>query len=67
MILGGGALLANSICPRLIQQTYTHAGSTDFKHLFLLPAFIGLGAALVLLLFFHPPAPRPDDPGATSH
>ncbi len=67
MILGGGALLANSICPRLIQQTYTQAGSTDFKHLFLLPAFIGLGAALVLLLFFHPPAPRPDDPGATSH
>ena len=67
MILGGGALLANSICPRLIQQTYTQAGSTDFKHLVWLPAFIGLGAALVLLLFFHPPAPRPDDPGATSH
>jgi MFS family permease len=58
MILGGGALLANSICPRLIQQTFTHNGVTDFKGLFLLPTFVGLGAAAVLALFFHPPAVR---------
>jgi nucleoside transporter len=28
----------------------------DFRHLFLIPAAGGLGAALFLLLFFHPPA-----------
>ncbi len=33
MILGIGALLANSICPRLIHETATaHDGLTDFKH-----------------------------------
>jgi MFS family permease len=58
MILGAGALLANSICPRLIQQTFTHNGVTDFKGLFLVPCFVGLGSALVLLLFFHPPKTR---------
>ena len=30
-ILGIGALLANSICPWLIQNVYTHDGVTDFR------------------------------------
>jgi nucleoside transporter len=29
---------------------------TDFRTVFLIPAAVGLGAALLLLLFFHPPA-----------
>ncbi len=56
MILGIGALVANSICPRLIQETFKHGELVDFKGLFLLPAYCGLGAAVALALFFHPPA-----------
>jgi MFS family permease len=66
MILGGGALLANSICPRLIQTVYTHedpvshAKTTDFTGLFEVPLLTAVGAALVLALFFKPPARPPD-------
>jgi nucleoside transporter len=62
MILGVGALVANSICPWLINSVYTAHGVTDFKSLFLLPCGIAFGAAVALLLFFHPPktpAPAP--------
>ena len=57
MILGVGALVANSICPKLIQQTFTNTatGVTDFKGLFFVPLACASGAALVLALFFHPP------------
>lgn len=55
MILGVGCLLANSICPYLGQQVFTHDGVTNFKALFLVPMSCGLLAALVLALFFHPP------------
>ena len=55
MILGGGALVANSICPYLGQTVFTHAGVTDFHGLFLVPLTCGLVAALALVLFFHPP------------
>jgi nucleoside transporter len=55
MILGGGALLANSICPYLGQTIFTHAGVTDFHGLFLVPLTCGLVAAASLALFFHPP------------
>jgi MFS family permease len=54
-ILGFGALLANSICPWLIQTVYTQNGSTDFRGLFLLPMFAASAAAIALALFFHPP------------
>jgi len=45
MILGVGALVANSICPKLIQQTFTNklTGITDFKGLFLVPLACGFG------------------------
>ena len=55
MILGLGALLANSICPFLGQNIFTHAGVTNFHGLFLVPMTCGLIAALALALFFHPP------------
>jgi hypothetical protein len=55
MILGGGALIANSICPYLGQTVFTHGGVTDFHGLFLVPLSCGLVAASALALFFHPP------------
>jgi len=55
MILGIGALVANSVCPWLLQNVYTKNGLTDFKGLFLLPMFTAIGAAVALALFFRPP------------
>jgi MFS family permease len=55
MILGIGALVANSICPKLLQVTFTNNGVTDFKGLFLVPLGAAIAAALALALFFHPP------------
>src|SRR5436190_2810381 len=37
VILGFGSLVANSVCPYLIQSVFTQGGTTDFKHLFLVP------------------------------
>jgi nucleoside transporter len=54
-ILGLGALLANSICPWLIQKVYTVNGVTDFKDLFMVPLITASAAAIALALFFHPP------------
>ncbi|MCK6447434.1 MAG: nucleoside permease [Planctomycetes bacterium] len=55
MILGVGALLANSICPQLMAD-HTVDGVTDFKALFLIPCFIALAAVVLLALFFRPPS-----------
>jgi len=55
MILGFGALLANTICPTLIQKTFKHGDVTDFRGLFLVPCAIALGAAVLLAIAFHPP------------
>ena len=55
MILGIGALLANSICPYLIQKVFTQDGATNFHGLFLVPMFSALAAAVALALLFHPP------------
>jgi MFS family permease len=54
-ILGVGALLANSICPWLIQKVYTANGVTDFRNLFMVPLISASVAAIALALFFHPP------------
>jgi MFS family permease len=58
-ILGIGALVANSICPWLMQTVYTvntAAGAkTNFKGLFLVPLIAASAAAVALALFFHPP------------
>jgi nucleoside transporter len=65
MILGVGALVANSIGPRLIQKTFNHGGITDFHGLFLVPCLSALGAAVALALFFHPPKKKvPEVEGA---
>src|SRR6185503_8694189 len=55
MILGIGALVANSICPKLLQVTFTNNGVTDFKGLFLVPLGAAVTAAVALAVFFHPP------------
>ncbi|MBN8248975.1 MAG: MFS transporter, partial [Verrucomicrobia bacterium] len=55
MILGVGALVANSICPWLLQSVYTQGGVVNFRGLFLVPCLISFGAVLLLALFFHPP------------
>lgn len=56
MILGAGALVANLICPWLIQEKFTDSdGLTDFKNLFLVPCAASTLAAIALALFFHPP------------
>ncbi len=55
MILGVGALVANTVCPTLIQTVFTKDGVTDFKGLFLVPLIASTAAAVALALFFHPP------------
>jgi len=57
MILGVGALLANSICPWLMQEKFTDVTTKaiNFKGLFLVPMFVATAASVVLALFFHPP------------
>lgn len=61
MILGIGALLANSICPWLSQEKFTNPLTkiTDFHGLFLVSMIAGLAAAVALALFFHPPKVKP--------
>ncbi|HEY3897004.1 MAG TPA: MFS transporter [Chthoniobacter sp.] len=66
MVLGIGVLVANSICPHLIQETYTHNGVTDFKNLFLLPCYAGIFAMLLLAFAFHPPKSAEATAGAAA-
>jgi predicted MFS family arabinose efflux permease len=55
MILGVGALVANSVCPYLMQEIFTKNNLVDFKTLFLVPCFASLVAAISLALFFDVP------------
>jgi len=55
MILGVGALVANSICPWLLQTVYTANGMTDFRSMFMIPMTISIVAALLLAFAFRPP------------
>ena len=67
MILGIGALVANSVCPYLIQKVFVGSdGFTNFRHLFMVPLIVALVSAMVLALFFHPPAKaaKPESSGA---
>ena len=65
MILGFGALIANSICPTLREKVFTHDGVTDFRGLFLIPCACALGAAILLAIAFHPPKETAVSTGAT--
>ena len=58
MILGLGVLVANSICPRLAQETFLRNGMTDFHHLFLVPLTVALFSAAALAFCFRPPPKR---------
>lgn len=64
MILGIGALVANSICPYLMQSVFTQDGVTNFRSLFLVPLAASLVAAIGLALFFHPPKKSQAQPAA---
>lgn len=54
VILGLGAIIANSICPKLF-ELFTHDGVTNFTGLFLIPCVAGLIGMAMLALLFHPP------------
>ena len=56
MILGVGCLLANAICPWLMQSVFTQDGATNFRSMFMVPCLLSLGAAVLLAVAFHPPA-----------
>jgi hypothetical protein len=68
MILGIGALLANSICPWLMQAKFTDPVTrvTDFHGLFLVPMISAIAAAVALALFFHPPKKAQATEGAAA-
>ncbi len=68
MILGVGSLVANSVCPYLLQEVFTKNRVTDFQSLFLVPLAAASLAALALALFFHPPLKaQSTSVGAPSH
>jgi len=67
MILGIGALAANTVCPYLIEEVFTKSGVTDYRGLFLVPLAIAALGAVMLALLFHPPKEAtPDEAGAVA-
>jgi predicted MFS family arabinose efflux permease len=57
LILGAGPLAGNFLGGRL-GAIFTENGAVQFQKLFLVPAGIGLAAALILLIFFRPPVKK---------
>lgn len=67
MILGVGALVANSLCPYLLQGVFTRSDSTvDYPSLFMIPTACSVLAAIALALFFHPPKVEPNSEEASA-
>jgi MFS family permease len=67
MILGIGVLAANSLCPKLAEETFARNGVTDFRHMFFVPLLSALLSAAALALFFHPPqTPQPESERAVA-
>jgi hypothetical protein len=54
LILGFGPFVGNNVWPHL-ETFFTVEGHVDYQKLFLVPAGVALVAAVLLLLFFHPP------------
>ena len=54
LILGLGPLAANFLWP-FLESAFKTGDKVDYQSLFLIPAGAGLAAAVLLLLFFHPP------------
>ena len=63
MILGFGALAANSLCPQL-KSWFTQNDTTNFHGLFLVPLAVAVVAAILLALFFRPPPKQQLQPAA---
>ena len=55
VILGIGSLVANWVCPYLMQTVFTHDSVTNFPFLFLVPFGVATLAAIALAVFFRPP------------
>jgi MFS family permease len=55
MILGIGALAANTLAPYLKQEIFTSGTVTDFRGMFMVPLLAATLAAIALALAFHPP------------
>ena len=55
LILGFGPLVANTLGPVLISETFNRGGIVDFRGLFLVPLISAIAAAVALALLFHPP------------
>jgi nucleoside transporter len=55
LILGAGPFVGNFVGGQL-QKQFSVGKEINFHNFFLVPAAVGLGAAVFLLLFFHPPA-----------
>jgi len=56
MILGIGALVANTVCPYLIQEVFINQDKlVDFRSLFLVPCAASVVAAVMLAVLFNPP------------
>ena len=70
MILGVGALVANSICPWLAENVFVQGAGADktinYRSMFLFPSAVATLAAIALALFFHPPKDldTQSDPGS---
>jgi len=54
VILGLGPIASRYLWPAL-QSRFTEGGVVDYQNLFLIPAGMSIAAAVLLLLFFHPP------------
>ena len=63
MVLGFGALAANSLCPQL-KSWFTQNETTNFHGLFLVPLAVAVVAAILLALFFRPPPKQQPQPAA---
>ena len=55
MILGFGPLIANSVGPVLIEETFNHGGLVDYRSMFLAACGLSIVGVLALAFFFHPP------------
>jgi nucleoside transporter len=55
LILGAGPFVGNFVCAQLGEAYSLGDGKFDFQGIFQVPFLVALGAAMLLLLFFHPP------------
>ena len=61
LVLGVGLVIANFWFGSLKAQWTSPTGAVDYHKLFLVPTGLAIVAMLLLLLFFKPPTPRPQE------